>query len=94
MARDSHFFEGLILGTIAGAIGAVLFTPCSGAETRQRLRDLRQDKEDILNSTKEKTEDLIQNTKEAIEKGFEQLGHIVEKKKGNKTVGQNDISLN
>ncbi len=81
--NKSFFLEGIVIGAIIGAASALLLAPQSGAETRQKLRRLKEDHEELINQTREKTEALISKTKESIEDGFQKLGQFIETKRQN-----------
>ena len=85
MSRDSYFFEGVLFGAVLGAIGGMLFAPQSGEETRARIKQFKDENEDLLQDTKDKTEGLIDKTKDAIEQGFDKLNKLIEE---NKTTAQ------
>jgi len=82
MSKRGCFFEGLLLGSIIGGLIGILYAPQSGDETRAKLRQIKEDNEDLIQDTKDKTETLIDKTKEAIEQGFEKLSTIIERNKG------------
>ena len=81
MAKDSNFFEGLVLGAILGGIAGVLFAPDSGRETRRKLQNSSLEKEDLVDTAKDQTENMIEKTKDAIESGFAKLKDLIEENK-------------
>ena len=81
MSKRSHFLEGLIVGAALGAVLGLLFAPKSGKELRGQIKRLKDDREDLLQETKEKTEAMIANTMDSIKKGFEKVGRMVENRK-------------
>ena len=62
MSRQSHFFEGVFIGSLLGFIFGVLFAPTSGEETRRRLREFKDENEELIVGTKNKTENMIEKT--------------------------------
>lgn len=82
MNNRSHFLEGILLGAAVGALFGLLFAPQSGAETRKKLKDLKNKKGPLIAGTKEKTEELISKTMYAIENGFNKIGKMIDKKDG------------
>jgi len=81
MRKNNNFFEGIILGGIIGFVVGILFAPSTGDETRAKLKQLKEDNEELINETKEKTENLVSKTLEAIDQGFEKVNSIIEKRK-------------
>ena len=60
MEDKNGFLKGLMVfaaGAVVGSVAAVLFTPKSGKETREKIKDLTGD-------TKEKIEDFIKKGEE------------------------------
>ena len=81
MSRDGHFFSGFLWGALIATGISLLYAPQSGEETRKRLRQLKEENEDLLLGTKNKTEALIERTKSSIEEGFDKLARIIEDNK-------------
>lgn len=77
--RSSRFIEGVLVGATLGAVLGLLLAPQSGAETRRKLRRLKNSRDAILKSTKDKTEELINKTMYAIETGFNKIGKVVDR---------------
>ena len=65
-----YFVEGVFFGAITGLVAGLLLAPSSGEETRDKLKKLRDDNDELIQETKERTEDLIHKTVDAIEQGF------------------------
>lgn len=80
---SNRFLEGVVLGAFVGAAAALLLAPQSGRETRRLLRRLKDDRQEIIDSTKQKTEELISKTIYAIESGFDRVVRLVDRKKQN-----------
>ena len=77
----SGFFDGLLVGTVLGAVFGMLYAPQSGEETRSHISKLKADNEDLIQDTKQKTEVLINKKKDAIEEGLDRLTKTIENKK-------------
>lgn len=75
-----HFVEGVLLGAITGFVAGLLLAPSSGEETRDKLKKLRDDNDELIKETKERTEDLIHKTVDAIEQGFARVSDAAGKK--------------
>ncbi len=82
MSGRDHFFEGIIIGALTGAILGILYAPQSGDKTREKIKHIRDENEDIIQDSKEHTENMIEKTKDAIEEGFEKLSHMIENARG------------
>ena len=80
MSNRSYFTEGIILGALVGAALGILFAPQSGEETRTKLKQLKDDNQDLIDETKETTEKLIAKTKKSIEEGLAKLNKTLEDK--------------
>lgn len=80
MEKHSHFLEGVFFGALLGGIVALLYTPFSGKETREKIKKLADDNQELIEDTKDKTENLIHKTKEAIEAGFEKISTMIQEK--------------
>ena len=64
MSKRGNFFEGLFTGIILGGILGVIFAPQSGRETRQKLRDLKDEQDPLFQNGKDKTDAMIAKTKD------------------------------
>ena len=84
MSRQSHFLEGIIIGTILGGVLGILFAPEEGKKTREKLREKTENKEEIVETAKQQTEDMIEKTKDAIEVGFAKVRELIEQNKESK----------
>lgn len=80
MSKSSSFFEGIILGSIIGFLAGILFAPNSGEETRERLKKMKDDNDELIKDTKVKTEEMVAKTVSAIDQGFKNINRLVEEK--------------
>ncbi len=80
MSKKGNFFEIFVFGAVTGLVAGMLFAPRSGEETRNKLKKIKEDNDELIKDTKEKTENLIVKTMEAIEHGFDKLSTMVEEK--------------
>jgi gas vesicle protein len=80
MSDRNHFLEGVVFGAVVGGLLGVLFAPQSGAETRRKLKKMKETKGPLIQNTKEKTEEMISKTMNAIESGFNRIGKMVDKR--------------
>ena len=75
-----------LLGGVAGAGLAMLFTPYSADETRQKLNELKEDlydrKGDIASEAQDKLKDAVDMGKEFIEEQKGVIGSALEAGKG------------
>lgn len=78
--KKGHFIGGIILGALLGGVLGLLFAPFSGETARQKIKELSENKDDLIQDTKDKTETLIHKTKEAIENGFEKISTMIQEK--------------
>jgi len=78
---SNRFFEGVIVGAVIGAGVSLLLAPQSGKETRRLLRRLKDDRRELIESTKQKTDELIGKAVYAIENGFDRVSRMVDRKK-------------
>lgn len=78
-----EFFTAFLGGTIVGAVTALLLAPKSGKETREDLKEIINNAEDVL---KKKTDEIIEEGKKQLEKIKEKGHEIVEE--GKKTIGK------
>ncbi|MFC1752513.1 YtxH domain-containing protein [Thermoproteota archaeon] len=81
MRSNSNFFDGIIFGAIIGVLIGFLFAPTSGKETREKLRKIKEENDELIKETREKTETVIAKTMDAIENGFEKVGQIVDERR-------------
>tara|TARA_Y100001935_G_scaffold255638_1_gene270346 strand:- start:5679 stop:5966 length:288 start_codon:yes stop_codon:yes gene_type:complete len=77
MSNRGGFLEGLIVGAILGGLSILVAAPNSRKELQYKIKQLRDENDDIIEATKESTEDLIEKTKQSIESGFDRLGDIL-----------------
>ncbi len=80
MSERNHFIEGVVFGAVIGGLLGVLFAPRSGAETRKKLKKLKDNPGPLIQNAKEKTEEKISQTINAIETGFDRIGKMIDKK--------------
>jgi len=76
------FVTGLLLGAAIGAIGAILYAPKSGEETRQDIKDLADQKKDSLknqwNETKEKAVGFVDDVREKVDYAANRVSNSVD----------------
>jgi len=85
----NRFFEGLIIGSIIGAIASCFFKeldcgPCKVSSESDSDADKKGDTPDSSPAKKVNTEKLVSKTLEAIEQGFEKLSGMIDEKKATK----------
>lgn len=80
----ASFLEGLILGTILGGVLGVLFAPQTGEKTREWLKNIKDDNQDIIDSAVNTSETIITSSKKAITDGFDKVAKMIEEKLENK----------
>jgi gas vesicle protein len=90
MSSRGGFLEGLIVGVILGGLSILVAAPNSRKELQYKIKQLRDENDDIIEATKESTEELIEKTKQSIENGFDRLGDII--KENQKTVAEDAFS--
>lgn len=78
---ESRFLEGVVLGAIIGAGAALLFAPQSGEQTREWLKKVKDENQDVLDKAKDTSDTMIASTKAAINEGIERLSAAIEEKK-------------
>lgn len=88
MSNRGGFLEGLIVGAILGGLSILVAAPNSRKELQYKIKQLRDENDDIIEATKESTEDLIEKTKQSIESGFDRLGDILQE---NQKIGAEDV---
>ncbi len=71
--KKCNFMNGFIFGAIAGVAIGILYAPFTGQETRSKLKQVKED-----------NEELIDKTKSAIEEGFDKLADMIDKNKKSK----------
>lgn len=84
--KKESFFGGFFLGGIMGAIFAFLFTPFTGKEAREKIKNKvdeikQQQPFDVIEDIKENTQEVISNTICSIEEGISKLQTAVEEAK-------------
>ena len=84
MSSRGGFLEGLIVGAILGGLTILVAEPSSREKISNKMKKIRDDNEDVFEST----EDLITKTKQSIESGFEKLGDII---KDNQKINAEDV---
>ena len=84
MSSRGGFLEGLIVGAILGGLTILVAEPSSREKLSNKMKKIRDDNEDVFEST----EDLITKTKQSIESGFEKLGDII---KDNQKINAEDV---
>jgi len=78
--KGGNFFDGLLLGGLLGAVLALFYAPQSGNKTRDWVKQMREENQDLIDSTVETTENLINNTRSSIEQGLDKLSKTINKK--------------
>jgi gas vesicle protein len=81
MGRQNNSLNGFVLGAIFGAVLGVLFAPTAGEKTREKIKKVTVDNEDIITDTKEKTEKLVEKTLASIDQGFNKLSDMIDERK-------------
>ena len=76
------FIEGLLLGAVAGGVLALLFAPQAGKETRQWLKAIKDDNQDIIDEAIVSSESAVAAAKRKIDDSFKAVSHMVEGRKG------------
>jgi gas vesicle protein len=70
-SEGAGFVTGLLIGAALGAIGAILYAPKSGEQTRQELKDLADQKKEGLKNqwdrTKEKAVGLVDTVRDKVD---------------------------
>jgi gas vesicle protein len=61
------FLEGLLLGAVLGGVLGVLFAPQSGEKTRQWLKEVKEDNQDIIDDGVKNVENLVTSAKQVID---------------------------
>ena len=78
MSKRGSFFEGIIVGALFGTLLGVLFAPQSGKQTRDKIREIKDEHDPLFTENKDRT---IEKTRESIEKGFDKLSKMIESNK-------------
>lgn len=76
------FIEGLFLGAVIGGALALIFAPQSGKETRDWLKKIKDDNQDIIDEALVSSENAVSSAKKKIEDSFKSVSKLVEGKKG------------
>lgn len=76
------FIEGLFLGAVIGGALALIYAPQSGKETREWLKKIKDDNQDIIDDAIASSENAVAAAKKKIEESFKAVSHLVEGKKG------------
>lgn len=72
------FGVGLLAGVVAGVVAGILYSPKSGEEMRQTLKDTAEKLSDKINpEVKEVGLDLIDKVTFKIEKQFERINEVI-----------------
>lgn len=80
--EGGSFLGGVVLGALIGGVVALVLAPQSGRETRQKLREWKEDNKDILADTKESTERMIAKAKTTIEELLQRLNKAMHQQNG------------
>ncbi len=68
MDSKGDLLAGVIIGTVIGVLGGVLFAPASGKETREKVAEKGLEvKDKALSSAKEHKDAVTESSKELIE---------------------------
>lgn len=78
--KGGNFFDGLLLGSLLGAVIALFYAPQSGNKTRDWVKQMKEENQDLIDSTVETTENLINTTRSSIEQGLDKLSKTINKK--------------
>jgi gas vesicle protein len=80
MGKKSHFGLGMLIGGVAGAIGALLMAPQTGEKTREWVKKKAEENQDTIDQAKklakdtgEKVFETAKEAKEAIEEKISEL---------------------
>ena len=76
------FVEGLFLGAVIGGALALLFAPQTGKETRDWLKKIKDDNQDIIDEAVINSESAVAAAKRKIDDSFKAVSHMVEGRKG------------
>jgi len=72
-----NFFQGLLLGGLAGAVSGLLFAPKSGKQLRQDLRaaakELAQEAREVVTEAGEEVKELAEHGKEKVKEGVQKV---------------------
>ncbi len=71
----------LMLGAIVGAVAGILFAPTSGKDTRNKIKKVIDENQEIIHDAKEKTEEVVHKTMDAIKGGIEKISKSVDDKR-------------
>ncbi len=76
------FIEGLFLGAVIGGALALIYAPQSGAETREWLKKIKDDNQDIIDDAVVSSENAVSVAKKKIDDSFKSVSKIIEGRKG------------
>lgn len=80
--KGGGIFDGLFLGALVGGALAVLFTPFTGSEARQKLKekigDVKKTGGEAVSGVRDNSDEAIANSIKSIEDGISRLTGAVE----------------
>ncbi|MDR1323161.1 MAG: YtxH domain-containing protein [Candidatus Margulisbacteria bacterium] len=74
------FLEGILLGAVLGGVLGVLFAPQSGVKTRQWLKEVKEDNQDIIDDGVKNVENLVTSAKQIIDDKIRKIEEKLSKK--------------
>jgi gas vesicle protein len=74
------FLEGLLIGAVLGGVLGVLFAPQSGVKTRQWLKEVKEDNQDIIDEGVKNVENLVTSAKQVIDDKIRKIEEKLSKK--------------
>lgn len=82
MARKGDFWLGMMVGAAAGAVGALLYAPRSGNETRREIRHAAREAGRKAGAAwgdvKERTSDVACGVQESVQQAADKSRHAME----------------
>jgi gas vesicle protein len=93
MSKNCNSVNSFLIGAAVGAVLGILFAPESGDDTREKLKNLKEDNDEIIEETRDNAEDIVEKTLAAIDQGFSKLSDMIdEKKPPKKSTPKNEAS--
>lgn len=83
--KKDSFLGGLFIGSLIGGLAALLFTPVTGNEARQKIKEkideFSEAGPDKIDEIKENSQEVISNTISSIEEGIARITQALEEAK-------------